>query len=134
MMRPVQSCRISPIHFGITQKTKAMKNLKKKLRVLKARIAYQYAKFKATQRSRITRQRQFVVMTDDGRLLVMDKSVFYKLRKRKCMPAYIKPHMLAKISVWHSGGMYKGRPAAAMSKRQADSKRRRYLLYVRNLK
>jgi len=111
-----------------------MKSLKKKIKVFKACIAYAYAKFKAAQRNRVTNRRQFVVMTDDGRLLVMDKNVFYKLRKRKNMPKFIKPHMLMRISVWYSAGHYKGKPCAAMSKRQADYKRRRYLQYVRNLK
>lgn len=111
-----------------------MKNLKAKLKVLKARIAYAYAKFKATQRNRITGQRQFVLMSDDGRLMVMDKSLFYNLRHRRIMPPHIKPHMLNHLSVWFSAGMYKGKPSPPMSARQAERKRRRYLLYVRNLK
>lgn len=110
-----------------------MGNLKRKIKVFKACITYAYAKFKATQKNRITGQRQFVVMSDDGRLMVMDRSLFYKLRKRKTMPKYIKPHMLNKISVWFSAGMYKGKPSPAMSPRQTDFKRRRYLRYIRNL-
>jgi len=111
-----------------------MKNLKGKIKVFKARVTYAYAKFKATQRNRITKQRQFVVMSDDGRLMVMDRSLFYKLRERKTMPQHIKPRMLNKISVWYSAGMYQGKPSPPMHQRQADRKRRRYLQYVRNLK
>lgn len=111
-----------------------MKSLKKKIKVFKACIAYAYAKFKAIERNRITGQRQFVLMSDDGRLMVMDKSLFYKLRKHNTMPQYFKPRMLTKIAVWYSAGTYKGKPSPAMQRRQADRKRRRYLLYVRNLK
>lgn len=111
-----------------------MKKLKEKFKVFKAIVAYAYAKFKAAQLNRVTHRRQFIVMTDNGRLLVMDKDVFYKLRKRKVMPRYVKPHMLNKISVWYSAARCNGKPCAAMPQRQADDKRRRYLQYVRSLK
>lgn len=111
-----------------------MKEFKEKFKLFKAFIAYAYAKFKAQQRNRITGKRQFVLMTDDGRLLVMDKSLFYSLRKRKQMPNYIKPHSLPKISVWYTASTYKGKSYPAMHQTQAERKRRRYLAYIKNLK
>lgn len=104
------------------------------LRLLKARIAYFYAKLKAEQLNKFTGRRQFVLMTDSGKLMVMDKTFFYKLRKRGHMPPQIKPHMLQRISVYYTAGMYKGRLSPCMAERSALMKKRRYLNYIRNLK
>ncbi len=61
------------------------------LKLLKAKIAYNYAKLKASQLYRLKGMQQFILITDDSRLLVMDKSVFYRLRNNKNMPNYIQP-------------------------------------------
>lgn len=111
-----------------------MKKLKEKIKLFKASIAYSFAKFKAQQRNHLTGKRQFVLMTDDGRLLVMDKTLFYKLRKRNHIPHYIQPHTLPKIAVWYTAATYKGKPLPAMHPTQTNRKRHRYLAYIRNLK
>lgn len=103
------------------------------LRLLKARITYFYAKLKAEQLNKFTGRRQFVLMTDCGKLMVMDKTLFYKLRKRGHMPPQIKPHMLQRISVYYTAGMYKGRLSPCMAEKSALIKKRRYLNYIRNL-
>lgn len=108
--------------------------LRSSLRLLKARIAYFYAKLKAEQLNKFTGRRQFVLMTDSGKLMVMDKTFFYKLRKRGHMPPQIKPHMLQRISVYYTAGMYKGRLSPCMAEKSALMKKRRYLNYIRNLK
>lgn len=53
------------------------KNIFMSLKLLKAKIAYNYAKLKASQLYRLKGMQQFILITDDSRLLVMDKSVFY---------------------------------------------------------
>lgn len=103
------------------------------LKLLKARIAYYYAKLKAEQLNKFTGRRYFVLMTDSGKLMVMDKTIFYKLRKRGHMPRQIQPHMLQRISVYYTAGMYKGRLSPCMAEKSALIKMRRYLNYIRNL-
>ena len=103
------------------------------LKLLKARIAYYYAKLKADQLNKFTGRRYFVLMTDSGKLMVMDKTIFYKLRKRGHMPRQIQPHMLQRISVYYTAGMYKGRLSPCMAEKSALIKMRRYLNYIRNL-
>ena len=103
------------------------------LKLLKARIAYYYAKLKAEQLNKFTGRRYFVLMTDNGKLMVMDKTIFYKLRKRGHMPRQIQPHMLQRISVYYTAGMYKGRLSPCMAEKSALIKMRRYLNYIRNL-
>ena len=108
--------------------------MKQKIQLSKARIAYFYAKLKAEQLNKFTGRRQFVLMTDSGKLMVMDKTFFYKLRKRGHMPRQIQPHMLQRISVYYTAGMYKGQLAPCMAEKSALMKKRRYLNYVRNLR
>ena len=84
------------------------------LKLLKARIAYYYAKLKAEQLNKFTGRRYFVLMTDSGKLMVMDKTIFYKLRKRGHMPRQIQPHMLQRISVYYTAQ----RPPLAMHGRK----------------
>ena len=103
------------------------------LRLLKARIAYYYAKLKAGRLNKLTGRRYFVLMTDGGKLMVMDKAVFYKLRKRGSMPRHVTPRMLPRISVWYTAGTYKGRPSPPMPRKAALVKKHRYLAYVRSL-
>lgn len=103
------------------------------LKLLKARIAYYYAKLKAEQLNKFTGRRYFVLMTDSGKLMVMDKTIFYKLRKRGHMPRQIQPHMLQRISVYYTAGMYKDRLSPCMAEKSALIKMRRYLNYIRNL-
>ena len=103
------------------------------LKLLKARIAYYYAKLKAEQLNKFTGRRYFVLMTDNGKLMVMDRTIFYKLRKRGHMPRQIQPHMLQRISVYYTAGMYKGRLSPCMAEKSALIKMRRYLNYIRNL-
>lgn len=107
--------------------------MKHQLKTIKALIAYAYAKFKADRLNALTGRRQFVLMTDSGKLMVMDKTFFYKLRKRGHMPPQIKPHMLQRISVYYTAGMYKGRLSPCMADKSALMKKRRYLNYIRNL-
>lgn len=107
--------------------------MKQKIKLLKARIAYFYAKLKAEQLNKFTGRRYFVLMTDNGKLMVMDKTIFYKLRKRGHMPRQIQPHMLQRISVYYTAGMYKGRLSPCMAEKSALIKMRRYLNYIRNL-
>ena len=99
------------------------------MKLLKARIAYYYAKLKAEQLNKFTGRRYFVLMTDSGKLMVMDKTIFYKLRKRGHMPRQIQPHMLQRISVYYTAGMYKGRLSPCMAEKSALIKMRRYLNY-----
>lgn len=108
--------------------------MKQKIRILKARIAYYYAKLKAEQLNRFTGRRQFVLMTDNGKLMVMDKTYFYKLRKRGSMPKQITPRMLPRISVYYTAGTFNGQPSPGMAVKPALMKKRRYLNYIRNLK
>ena len=108
--------------------------MKQKIKLIKARIAYFYAKLKAEQLNKFTGRRQFVLMTDSGKLMVMDKTFFYKLRKRGHMPRQIQPHMLQRISVYYTAGMYKGQLSPCMAEKSARMKKRRYLNYVRNLR
>lgn len=107
--------------------------MKQKIKLLKARIAYCYAKLKAEQLNKFTGRRYFVLMTDNGKLMVMDKTFFYKLRKRGHMPPQIKPHMLRRISVYYTAGTFKGRLSPRMADKSALMKKRRYLNYIRNL-
>lgn len=106
----------------------------KKLKLLKAKIAYMYAKMKADKLSLINGRRYFVLMTDNGKLVVMDKSVFYKMRKRGSMPKQITPRMLPRISVYYTAGTFNGQPSPGMAVKPALMKKRRYLNYIRNLK
>ena len=108
--------------------------MKQKIRLFKARIAYYYAKLKAEQLNRFTGRRQFVLMTDNGKLMVMDKTYFYKLRKRGRMPKQITPRMLPRVSVYYTAGTFNGKPSPGMAVKPALMKKKRYLNYVRNLK
>ena len=106
----------------------------KPLLLLRARISYLYAKSIARQRYNRTGRRQFIVMTDSGKLLIMDKSVFYSLRKGGHMSESIKPHMLPRISVWYTRGHHGGKPSPEISKAAASTKFRRYLQYLQQSK
>ena len=108
--------------------------LRGSLRLLKARIAYFYAKLKADRLNALTGRRYFILMADSGKLVVTDKSQFYKLRRRGSMPKAITPRMLPRISVYYTAGMYKGRLSPCMADKSALMKKRRYLNYIRNLK
>ena len=108
--------------------------MKQKIKLIKARIAYFYAKLKAEQLNKFTGRRQFVLMTDSGKLMVMDKTFFYKLRKRGHMPRQIQPHMLQRISVYYTAGRYTGQLSPFMAEMSALMKKRRYLIYVRDLR
>ena len=81
--------------------------MKHQLKTIKALIAYAYAKFKADRLNALTGRRYFILMADSGKLVVTDKSQFYKLRRRGSMPK---------------------------AKKSALMKKRRYLNYIRNLK
>lgn len=109
-----------------------MNNIFMSLKLLKAKIAYNYAKLKALQLYRLKGMQQFILMTDDGRLLVMDKSVFYKLRKNKNMPNYIQPNMLPRLSVWYTQCFKHGKKLPSMPLNTANKRKLRYLQYIRN--
>ena len=102
------------------------------MKLLKARIAYYYAKLKAEQLNKFTGRRYFVLMTDSGKLMVMDKTIFYKLRKRGHMPRQIQPHMLQRISVYYTAGTYKGNPSPCMADTTAAGRKQKYLRYIMN--
>lgn len=108
--------------------------MKHQLKTIKALIAYAYAKFKADRLNALTGRRYFILMADSGKLVVTDKSQFYKLRRRGSMPKAITPRMLPRISVYYTAGMYKGRLSPCMADKSALMKKRRYLNYIRNLK
>lgn len=105
----------------------------KKLKLLKAKIAYMYAKMKADKLSLINGRRYFVLMTDNGKLVVMDKSVFYKMRKRGSMPKEITPRMLSGISVYYTSATFKGRSSPSMAATTCHSRKEKYLKYVQKL-
>lgn len=111
-----------------------LKNIRTQLRIAKARIAYAYAKTKAQQLNRFNGKRYFILMTDNGKLMVMDKDIFYNLRHRNIMPKRVTPRMLTNICVWYSPGTVNGRPSPAMHKARANKRRLRYINYIRNLK
>lgn len=106
--------------------------MKQTFRLIKAKIAYMYAKFKADQLNKVTGKRQFVLMTDNGKLVVMDKSLFYKMRKRGSMPLQITPRMLPRISVYYTAGTYKGNPSPCMADTTAAGRKQKYLRYIMN--
>ena len=114
--------------------SKNNKIMKHQLKTIKALIAYAYAKFKADRLNALTGRRYFILMADSGKLVVTDKSQFYKLRRRGSMPKAITPRMLPRISVYYTAGMYKGRLSPCMADKSALMKKRRYLNYVRNLR
>ena len=114
--------------------SKNNKIMKHQLKTIKALIAYAYAKFKADRLNAVTGRRYFILMADSGKLVVTDKSQFYKLRRRGSMPKAITPRMLPRISVYYTAGMYKGRLSPCMADKSALMKKRRYLNYVRNLR
>lgn len=107
--------------------------MKQTFRLIKAKIAYMYAKFKADQLNKVTGKRQFVLMTDNGKLVVMDKSLFYKMRKRGSMPLQITPRMLPRISVYYTAGTYNGASVPCMQQHTALKKRIKFLNYIRKL-
>lgn len=100
---------------------------------MKAKIAYAYARFKADRLSSFTGRRQFILMTDGGKLVVMDKSLFYKMRKRGSMPKNITPRMLPAIAVYYTQDRHNGQPVPPMTKSTADGRKQRYLKYVSSL-
>lgn len=108
-----------------------MQNVKRQFRLVKARITYAYAKMKAKQLNRCNGKRYYVLMTDHGKLMVMDKDIFYRLRHRGVMPERIKPRMLTKIAVWYTAGMFCGKPSPPMHPKQAERQLRQYLAYIR---
>lgn len=104
--------------------------IKKTARTIKARLAYLYARVKADKYEQLKHTRHYILMADDGRLMVMDKSRFYSLRKRGIMPKDIQPHMLTKVSLYYTRGYYKGGLAPAMSASHQAMKKRKYLTYI----
>ena len=103
------------------------------LRLIKAKIAYAYARLKADSLAGISGRRQFVLMTDGGKLVVMDKSLFYRMRKRGSMPKNITPRMLPSIAVYYTKGTHNAHSVPPMTKPTADGRRQRYLKYVSSL-
>lgn len=101
--------------------------------LLKARIAYAYAKFRADRLNAITGRRYFILMADSGKLVVTDRSRFYKLRQRGSMPKDITPRMLPRISVYYTAGTYRGIPSPCMAATTAADRKHRYLRYIMNL-
>lgn len=107
--------------------------MKQTFKIIRAKIAYIYAKFKADSLNTVTGRRQFVLMTDNGKLVVMDKTLFYKMRKRGSMPKNITPRMLPRISVYYTAGTYKGAVSPCIGQRPASEKKEKYLNYIRKL-
>lgn len=105
----------------------------KKIGLLKAQVAYIYAKFKANKLNALTARRYFILMSDKGKLVVTDKSQFYKMRKHGSMPRHITPSMLPRISVYYTAYTHKGKTHPGMSQTTAAHKRQRYLNYIRNI-
>lgn len=104
--------------------------MKKKIRMMKARIAYMYAKMKAEQLGKFTTKRQFVLMTDSGKLIVMGKELFYKMRRRGSMPTGITPRMLPRIAVYYTAGKHGGTMASAMPPATAKIRKQKFLEYI----
>ena len=107
--------------------------MKKKVRMMKARIAYLYARMKAERLGRLSGRRQYVLMTDSGKLVVMDRRQFYRLRKGGCMPRAITPRMLPRVAVYYTAGPSGGVSVPCMPPSSAVRRKRRYLEYVRSL-
>lgn len=103
---------------------------KKTVKRIKAKLAYLYAKVKADKLEQMNHTRYYILMADNGKLVVMDKSRFYALRKRGIMPKQYKPHMLTQMSLYYTKGTYKGKAVPAMSPSQSAVKKRRYLTYI----
>lgn len=101
--------------------------------MMKARIAYMYAKMKAEQLNKICDKRQFVLMTDNGKLVVMDKKLFYKLRKRGNIPKDITPSMLTRIALYYTSGANAIAKAPAMPDTTARHRKKRFLEYIDRL-
>lgn len=106
--------------------------MKHQLKTIKALIAYAYAKFKADRLNSLTGRRYFILMADSGKLVVTDKSQFYKLRRRGSMPKAITPRMLPRISVYYTAGTYKGNPSPCMADTTAAGRKQKYLRYIMN--
>lgn len=104
-----------------------------KFRLLKAKIAYKYAIMKANKLNLINGRRYFVLMTDTGKLVVMDKSIFYKMRKRGSMPKDITPRMLSRISVYYTPGMFKGKSSPGMAETTCNTRKEKYLKYIQKI-
>ena len=77
-------------------------------------------------------RRYFILMADSGKLVVTDKSQFYKLRRRGSMPKAITPRMLPRISVYYTAGTYKGNPSPCMADTTAADRKQKYLRYIMN--
>lgn len=107
--------------------------MKKNFRMVKARIAYLYARMKAEQLGKFTASRQFVLMSDSGKLVVMDRTLFYKLRRRGTMPKDITPRMLPSIAVYYTAGKSGGTMEPAMPTPTAKRRKQRFLEYVSRL-
>lgn len=111
-----------------------MIKLRMKFKLFRARLVYNYAVYKAKQRNYMDGKRYYVVMSDNGKLMVIDKDVFYRIRHKGIMPKDIKPRMLTKIAVWYTRGMYKGKASAEMAEKQKDEKYEKYISYIQALK
>lgn len=100
------------------------------IKTIKAHIAYYYARLKADHQYRLSGERQFVMMTDNGKLMVMSRHLFYRLRKRGIMPQRITPRMLTKISVYYTAAHCNTGAISAMDIVTAKHRKQRYLEFV----
>lgn len=103
-------------------------------KIFKADIAYLYAKMKAEKQHISTGKQQFLLMSDNGRLMIMDDTHFYGLRKCGSMPRNITPRMLKRIAVYYTDGLFKGRYANRMSDKTRHNRKQRYMGFIKNIK
>lgn len=92
----------------------------KLLKKIKALINYNLAIAKAKRLREETGVKQYVLSGEDGRLLVMTKNHFYKLRKRGVIDKSYKPRNLNSIAVWYTDGKDSRQMCNATAKKRKD--------------